>query len=345
MRMKQQNHTLMSTQFMASKIMTSKNITENTLMKYLLLGLPVAALLIMSLNPSSVMAETANDSMPDMDHSKMDMSGSKDSGMDGMSGMGQGGMGDMQMQGGSAPADARDPHAYSGGQTLTSGDYALPGPRILKLADEHNFYALLFDRLERINTPGTNGTAYDMTAWFGRDYSRLVVKSEGDFASGKLEESSTDVMWSRAIATYWDAQLGMRYDSTANLSSRSWLAAGVQGLAPYWFEIDATAYVGNDNRTALALKAEYELLITQKLVLQPAIEANLYGKDDLATDKGKGLSDVKMGVRLRYEIKREFAPYVGLEYVSKYGNTAGIARAAGSAVSDTRLVAGLRFWY
>jgi copper resistance protein B len=137
----------------------------------------------------------------------------------------------------------------------------------------------------------------------------------------------------------------MRYDSAADLSSRSWLAAGVQGLAPYWFEIDATVYVGNDSRTALALKAEYELLITQKLVLQPAIEANLYGKDDPAVDIGKGLSDMRVGVRLRYEIKREFAPYVGLEYVSKYGNTADIARAAGSPVSDTRLVAGLRFWY
>lgn len=328
----------------------------------------MAALLIMSLSPSLVKAETANDSMPGMDHSqmnmdmkdsstkdmadmqgmehsKMDMSGSKDSSMDGMSGMDHGAMGDMQMQGGTAPADARDPHAYSGGQTLTSGDYVLPGPRKLKMADEHNFYALLFDRLERVDNPGTNSTAYDLMAWFGRDYDRLVIKSEGDFVSGKLEEASTDVLWSHAIASYWDAQLGMRYDNGADVPSRSWLAAGVQGVAPYWFEIDATAYVGNDSRTALSLQAEYELLLTQKLVLQPRIEANLYGKSDPARDLGNGLADMTAGVRLRYEIKREFAPYVGLEYTSKYGETADFARAAGSAVSDTRLVAGVRFWY
>ncbi len=333
----------MSNTATAIKTMAIKNIPVKTKMQTLLLSLAMLIFVLMSLNPALARAAAASDSMQEMDHSQMDMSGKKKTGdKDAM----QMHSDDMQMQGGDAPADARDPHAYSDGQTLTSGDYALPGPRILKLADEHNFYTLLFDRLERVDNPGANSTAYDMIAWFGRDYNRLVVKSEGDFASsGKLEEASTDVLWSRAMATYWDAQLGMRYDNGAGVPGRSWLAAGVQGLAPYWFDIEATAYVGNDSRTAVNVQAEYELLITQKLILQPRIEANIYGKSDLTRDLGNGLTDMAAGIRLRYEIKREFAPYVGLEYASKYGETANIARATGNLVSDTRLVAGVRFWY
>ncbi|MGA7616441.1 MAG: copper resistance protein B, partial [Thermoanaerobaculia bacterium] len=143
-----------------------------------------------------------------MDHSTMDMSTTSDSGTMDMN-MDMPGM---QMQGGSAPPDARDPHAYSDGQTLTSGDYVLPGPRLLHMADEHNFAGILVDRLERVDTSGPNSTAYDLMAWYGRDYNKLVVKSEGDVFSGTLEESQTDVLWSHAIADYWDAQLGMRYD-------------------------------------------------------------------------------------------------------------------------------------
>ena len=120
---------------------------------------------------------------------------------------------------------------------------------------------------------------------------------------------------------------------------------GFVKVAPYWFEIDVTAYVGNDSRTALSFMVEYELLITQKLVLQPRIETNLYGQDDPSRGIGSGISDMTAGIRLRYEIKREFAPYIGVEYTSKYGNAANIALAAGASVNDTRFVAGLRFWY
>ena len=300
-------------------------------------------LLVCTLALSPIAAQSADSATTTdhstMDHSKMDMSNTQDSAAMDMD------MPGMQMQGGSAPSDARDPHAYSDGQTLTSGDYVLPGPRLLHMADEHNFAGILVDRLERVDTSGPNSTAYDLMAWYGRDYNKLVIKSEGDVFSGTLEESQTDILWSHAITDYWDAQLGMRYDSSADLSGRGWLAAGVQGLAPYWFEIDATAYVGNDSRSALRLQAEYELLFTQKLILSPRIETNLYGKDDSARGIGSGVSDMTVGVRLRYEIRREFAPYIGIEYTSKYGTTADYARAAGADVSDTHWVAGLRFWY
>jgi copper resistance protein B len=121
--------------------------------------------------------------------------------------------GSMNMQGGPEPADARDPHAYSGGLTLETGPYALPGPRQLRLSDEHAFGSVLFDRLERVYTKDGNATAYDAQAWFGGTYDRLVVKAEGDVAKGKLEDARTEVLWGHAVASYWDTQLGVRQDS------------------------------------------------------------------------------------------------------------------------------------
>lgn len=254
--------------------------------------------------------------------------------------------GEMNMQGGPAPADARDPHAYSGGHTLESGPYALPGGRQLRLADEQYFPSLLVDRLEAVRAPGNTSSAYDFQARIGKDYDRLVVKAEGAVDAGKVQEASTELLWGHSIATFWDTQLGVRYDSgTGPGPDRGWLAFGVQGLAPYWFEVDATAYVGNNGRTAVGIQAEYELLLTQKLVLQPRIEASWYGKTDEPREIGRGLAEGSAGLRLRYEITRQFAPYFGVERVAKFGKTAEFAREAGEKTSDTRWVAGVRFWF
>ncbi|MAD65542.1 MAG: copper resistance protein CopB [Porticoccus sp.] len=250
---------------------------------------------------------------------------------------------EMQMQGGSAPADARDPHAYSDGYTLTEGPYAQPGPRQLKLADEHAFWSILGDRLEY--QEDSDSTVYDVQAWYGTTYDRFVIKAEGDIADGTLEESSTDLLWGHALNAYFDTQLGVRLDQYNEGKDRQWLAFGVQGLAPYWFELDVTAYVGDDGRTALSAEAEYELLLTQKLILQPRAELNLYGKDDAENGLGSGLSDLAVGLRLRYEFSRQFAPYIGVEWTDTYGDTADYRRAAGEDTSDTQFVAGLRFWF
>ncbi|MEO5696631.1 MAG: copper resistance protein B [Burkholderiaceae bacterium] len=253
--------------------------------------------------------------------------------------------GEMNMQGGSAPPDARDPNAYSGGYSIDSGTYSLPGVPRISFGDEHTFVSVLMDRLEGVETRGgSSGGAYEGRLRIGRDYHALVIKAEGDFAKGKLEEARTEALYSRSIATYWDAQVGARYDAGKG-PNRGWLAFGVQGLAPYWFEIDATAYIGEQGRTAFRLGAEYELLITQRLVVQPRIEANFYGKDDPALDIGSGLSDATAGVRLRYEFSRQFAPYVGVERASRFGRTADMLRAAGENVHETRWVAGVRFWF
>lgn len=252
--------------------------------------------------------------------------------------------GNMLMQGGGAPEDARDPHAYSGGNTLYTGPYALGPTRSLRLGDEDSYGMFLADRLEAARSDGRTTGGYDLMARFGRDYDRLVLKAEGEVVSGSLEESRTEALWSHAVATFWDTQLGLRQD-TGPGPSRTWLAFGVQGLAPYWFEVDATAYVGEAGRTALRLSAEYELLLTQRLVLQPRIEASAYGQSDPENGIGNGLSNVSAGLRLRYEFTRQFAPYIGVEWTGAYGETADLRRAASAKLHETRIVAGVRLWF
>ncbi|MFH1604078.1 MAG: copper resistance protein B [Pseudomonadota bacterium] len=271
------------------------------------------------------------DSGGDMDHGKMGHDSAQAASPPTV------GAGHGSMQGGSAPPDARDPHAYSGGLVF--------GPdRQLKLADEHSFGSILIDRLEAARTRERTAGRYELEARYGRDYDRAVLKAEGEIEGGRLHEARTELLWGHAVAAYWDTQLGVRYDSGTG-PDRGWLAFGVQGLAPYWFEIDATAYVGEQGRTALRLEAKYELLLTQQLVLQPRLEANFYGKKDAEREFGTGLSYLTAGIRLRYEIRREFAPYVGIEWARRFGGTADFARADGKDTEETRLLAGLRFWF
>lgn len=248
-----------------------------------------------------------------------------------------------QMQGGSAPDNARDPHAYSDGYTLTEGPYAQPGTRQLILADEHRFWAVLGDRLEYHED--SDSGVFDLQAWYGGTYDRFVVKTEGDFDDERLEESQTDLLWGHAVHAYFDSQLGLRLDQYDEGRDRQWLALGIQGLAPYWFELDVTAYLGGSGRTALAIEAEYELLLTQKLVLQPRAELTLYGKNDPDNGLGNGLSNLSLGLRLRYECSRQFAPYLGVEWSEDYDDTANYRQAAGQDRSNTEFVAGLRFMF
>lgn len=324
--------------------MTRTNIGANNVMNKLVITIALGVLAI-GLSPAWAQEPVApakkageTEAMPGMDHSKMGHGSAPPPKDDTMLNMGKdGGMDHGAMQGGDPPPDARDPHAYSGG-------YTLDPVRPLRLADEHNFGSFLVDQFETARARGNTETAYELQGWFGRDYDRAVLKAEGEIDGGKLQDARTELLWGHAVSAYWDTQLGVRYDSGLK-PERKWLAFGVQGLAPYWFEIDAAAYVGENGRTALRLSAEYELLLTQKLILQPRVEANFYGKSDAARERGSGLSDAVAGVRLRYEIRREFAPYVGIERSSKYGGTADFARAEGQRTSETRVVAGLRFWF
>ncbi len=314
-------------------------VMENVAMINSRAGLLIA---VLAFGAPSVWAQ-APAMKPDVDHSQMDHSkmGHGNAPPEAAAGSGAGKdagrMDHGSMQGGDPPPDARDPHAYSGGYTLDPS-------RPLRMGDEQSFASLMVDRFESARTRDSSFTTYELQGWFGRDYDRAVLKAEGEVDGGKLHDARTELLWGHAVAAYWDTQLGVRYDSGLK-PDRRWLAFGIQGLAPYWFEIDATAYVGENGRTALRLDAEYELLLTQKLILQPRFEANFYGKSDTQRERGSGLSDTALGLRLRYEIRREFAPYIGIERSNKYGGSADFARAEGQRTSESRVVAGLRFWF
>jgi copper resistance protein B len=237
-----------------------------------------------------------------------------------------------------ARAQDRDPRGFSADHGLGP----VPGAHVM---DEASFGSLLVNRLEAVHTRGNGFSAYDLQGWYGRDYDRAVLKAQGDIDGGKSEDARTELLWSHAIAAYWNGQLGLRHDSGSGQRDRTFAALGIQGLAPYWFELDTTAYVGEQGRTALRFEAQYELLFTQRLILQSRLEANLYGKRDEGRRLGSGLSDLWVGMRLRYEFRREFAPYVGIEWGGKYGGTADRARAAGLDANELRTVVGLRFWF
>jgi copper resistance protein B len=337
------------------------------------LFLAVAFSLAAGLSP--VHAEEKTETMQGMDHSGHQMPGTDHGAMHGtdddhktMEGMnhdghrmpgmqhgdaqpmdhGNGGHGSTSsmgsMQGGDAPADARDPHAYSGGLTQDSGPYALPPENRLRMGDEHNFASLWVNRLEAVNSGGTTSAAYELQAWFGKDYDRLALKSEGHVENGALEEGSNELLWSHAVSSFWNRQLGVRIDGGEG-PARNWLAFGYQGLAPYWIEVDATAYLGEGGRTALGLEVEYEIMLTQKWVVQLSAETALYGKDDPARGIGPGLSELTTGARLAYEFKREFALYAGIEWTGRFGATADYAVSGGGKASTSKTVAGLRFWF
>ena len=283
-------------------------------------------------DPSNIEAMD-HSGMEGMDHSAMEgMNHSKMEGMD----QPQMDMGSMNMQGGDPPPDARDPD-YSDGL-----DYG--SMRGMDMADDAKRLYVLFDNLEQRHGDDGNAQAVDAQAWYGGDRDKLWLKLDGEHSGGRLGATRTEALWNRAIATYWGAQVGLRHDLGEG-STRDWLAVGVQGLAPYWFDLEATAYLGQSGRTALRLEAEYELLFTQRLVLQPDVEVNLYGKNDPARGIGSGLSDLDVGLRLRYEITRKFAPYGGVVWSRKFGKTADYARTAGEDIQDTQLVAGIRIWF
>lgn len=259
----------------------------------------------------------------------------------------------------SAAAGATTAHADTNYSANNSGTYKAPSlaqqrADVATLAAEsarhetHNplIYKVMIDRLERDFTNKGNFTQFEGQAYIGTDTDKLWLKGEGKRLDGKTQDADIEAYYSHAIAAFWDAQIGARHDfSVGKTPGRNWLGLGVQGLAPYKFDTAATAYIGSAGRTALRLTSEYDFFITQRLIFWPGIELNMYGKNDPERNIGKGLSDSRVVLRLRYEIRREVAPYVGIQWTNKYGQTASYARAGGEATSDMQLIAGLQFWW
>lgn len=205
-------------------------------------------------------------------------------------------------------------------------------------------FLVLFDQLEWHRHTGANGYLWDTKSWVGGDLNRIWMRSEGETHGGEIEDAEAHLMVGRAIGRWWDVVGGVRHDFTPG-PARTWLAVGLQGLAPQWFEVEATAYLGESSRTAVRLEVEYEMLLTDRLVLQPLVELNVFGKADPERLIGAGLSTAEFGARLRYEIRRELAPYAGLVWHRKVFGTADLAREHGDSVGGWRFASGLRVWF
>ncbi|CAB3853136.1 copper resistance protein B [Achromobacter piechaudii] len=213
------------------------------------------------------------------------------------------------------------------------------------MMDNAPAWQVLFDKFGvSRNRDGQNALQWDGRYWYGTATDRLLLKSEGERESGGGSQGKVEAFWSHAVSPFWDLQLGARRDIGTG-PKRNWAAIGIEGVLPYNIELETTAYVGASGRTALALKAEYDLLLTQRLIFTPELEASLYGKSDPARGVGSGLSSGSLSLRLRYEVTREFAPYIGVSFDRKFGQTARYASDAGDSRSQTALIAGVRFWF
>jgi copper resistance protein B len=214
-----------------------------------------------------------------------------------------------------------------------------------KMLDETVFAHLVFDQLEgRFGFNQGNTFRWEAEGWLGTDENRIWLLSEGRYSNNELDDGIHQLFYGRAITTYFDALVGIRYDLDS-LPSRGWGAIGIQGLAPQFFKVSAIGYISGEGHLAARLEASYDLLITQRLILQPQIELNFYTKDDPGRLIGTGLSELDAGLRLRYEITRQFAPYLGITYLGQYGATADYVSAAGGTTQQVRFTVGLRTWF
>ena len=211
--------------------------------------------------------------------------------------------------------------------------------------DEGIRYFVLFDQLEWRSRGSESGFNLDGRGWIGGDLNRFWYRVETSSEKRRIAESQAHALYGRAVGRWWDLVGGIRHDVRPG-PAETWAAIGLQGLAPYWFEVEATAYIGTSGRTHFRFETEYELLLTNRLVLQPQIELEVYGKAIPERGIGAGLSRADFGLRLRYEIRRELAPYIGVTWGKRYGGTAEFARVAGeSADGGAQVTIGLRTWF
>ncbi|MEH6808874.1 MAG: copper resistance protein B [Hyphomonas oceanitis] len=210
--------------------------------------------------------------------------------------------------------------------------------------DTRQFYVMA-DRLEVQSSDEGDTLVWEGNAWYGGDVNKLWIKSEGDYSleSDELEEAEVQALWSHAISPYFDFQGGVRYDLEPK--GRTHAVLGIQGLAPYWFEVDAAAFLSSEGDVTARMEAEYEFRLTQRLILQPRVEAELSAQEIPELETGSGLTSLNTGLRLRYEIIREFAPYLGVEWQGSFGGTADYLEAAGEDTDRAVFVAGVRAWF
>lgn len=203
---------------------------------------------------------------------------------------------------------------------------------------------VMIDQLEVRSSDGPDPRVLEAQAWIGEDLHKLWLKTEVEYVDGHTEEAEVQVLYSRAVSPDWDFQIGMRRDIRPE-PKRNWLAVGFQDLELYGFEVDVAAFVGGNGRIAARLEAEYEWTLSERWELAPELTVNLHSKDDEMVEVGAGLSELELGMRLLYAVRREIAPYIGVNWCKKFGNTADFARAEDEETSEVQLVAGVRVWF
>lgn len=215
----------------------------------------------------------------------------------------------------------------------------------LHMHDDPLLAKVQFDSLESAHSSdGANTQQWDGRFWIGHNLDKLWIRSEGNRSKGRIEEGDVEALWGHAVSPFWNLMVGMRHDLGTG-PTRNWAAFGFQGIAPYEFEFEATAYAGRSGRSAFRLKTAQDWLFTQKLILTPELDMNAYGRADPPRGLGAGVSDASLTFRLRYELSRKFAPYIGYAWVHKLGATENISRAAGQPVSDRQILMGVRAWF
>lgn len=292
-------------------------------------------------NPSTMsQIEPTKSKDSPMDHSKMDH-GSMGTMDHSMMNMGDGQMDGMESMGGGAATTSRTPIPV-----LTDTDRAAAFPPVAGhgVHDKSLNSFILLNKLEYQDADNGSALAWDAKGWVGGDIDRLWLRSEGERTNGVTESAELQALWGHAISPWWDVVTGVRQDFKPG-SPQTWGALGIQGMALYNFEAEATAFIGENGQTAARFEGDYDILLTNRLILQPTFEANLYGKNDPQRGIGSGLANTEVGLRLRYELIREFAPYIGISWNRSYGKTADLASDEGENTNEARFVVGVRMWF
>jgi copper resistance protein B len=214
----------------------------------------------------------------------------------------------------------------------------------VELMDQHIFVHLMVDEFEVVDIGDENTFAWDIDVSAGGDFHKFWSKTRGEQSDNEPDTSELQLLYSKAILPFWDLQAGIRRDLDPG-PDRDWAALAIRGLAPYFFDVEAELFLAEGGQTSLRVRGEYDLLLTQRLILTPELEFVAYGQNEPARLIGSGLGEIEFNVRLRYEFRREIAPYIGISRHRRQGTTSDLARIAGRDSDETVLSLGIRGWF
>ena len=233
----------------------------------------------------------------------------------------------------------------------TQSPPGIVGKNWLEPVEDHmRFHSLLVNQLEYRMNEGDDTLGWDAVGWYGGDYNRLWIKTEGEWRTSGERGGDAEVqaLYGHLIAPFWDFQAGLRYDQFSGAGfdrSRGFAVIGLQGLTPYRFEVEPTLFISQDGDVSARLTATYDLLLTQRLILQPRLDFDAAVQSAEKFGVGEGVNSLGLGLRLRYEIAREFAPYIGVQWLKRFGETADLSRRGGGRADEVALVFGVRLWF